>query len=343
MIIKDISIYPVCYEMLNVLESSTILHKNRDSWIIKITDIDGYIGYGEASPLPDFNDETFEESGYALEGFKLAFKGINDNMALDELMILIQAHTLNSPSANFAIDTAINDILAQQKNCSLNKYLNFQALSEININGIYGLTNLDNYNTIKIKCGFRNLYDEIEILKKLSDKYNSSVNFIIDLNQAYDLPKAIRFFKEIEQFNIKYIEQPINKSNFEDLIELRFHTDINIALDESINDFDSINRMIDINCGDIFIIKPQSIGGFSTIKKAVDLINGANKIPVITSSLEGLIGRLSTMHLCSANLISSPCGLAMESIYANETIVFPKIDKGILSIPNQVGLGYQKD
>lgn len=343
MIIRDILVYPICYEMFTALESSANLHQNRDSWIIEITDIDGYVGYGEASPLSNFNDETFEESGYALEGFKLALKGINDNIALDEMMILIKAHTLNTPSAHFAIDTAIHDILAQQKKCSLNKYLNFQALSEVNINGIYGLTNLANYNTIKIKCGFRNLYDEIEILKKLSDKYNSSVNFIIDLNQAYDLPKAIRFFKEVAQFNIKYIEQPINKHNFEDLIELRFHTDINIALDESIDNFDSINKMIDINCGDIFIIKPQSIGSFSTIKKAVDLINDANKTPVITSSLEGLIGRLSTMHLCAANLISSPCGLAMESIYKNETMIFPKIDKGILSIPNQIGLGYQKD
>ena len=277
MIIKEISIYPVCYEMLNVLESSTILHKNRDSWIIKITDIDGYIGYGEASPLPDFNDETFEESGYALEGFKLAFKGTNDNMALDELMILIKAHTLNSPSANFAIDTAINDILAQQKNCSLNKYLNFQALSEININGIYGLTNLDNYNTIKIKCGFRNLYDEVQLLSQLSNKYDSSISFILDLNQAYDLPKAIRFFKEMERFNIEYIEQPIDKNNFTDLIELQFHSNIPIALDESINSINSLHHLLEINCGDVFIIKPQSMGSFSKIEKG-DAIDNADNV-----------------------------------------------------------------
>ena len=343
MIIKDISVYPACYKMFNILESSSKLHQDRDSWIIKITDIDGYVGYGEASPLPKFNDETFEESGYALEGFKLALKEVNDSIALDEMMILIRVHTLSTPSANFAIDTAIYDILSQKENLSLNKYLNLQALSEININGIYGLTNLDNYNTIKIKCGFRNLYDEVELLKKVSDKYNSSINFIIDLNQAYDLPKAIRFFKEVEQFNIKYIEQPINKSDFKDLIELRFHSDIPIALDESINNLDSIYQALDTNCGDIFIVKPQSIGSFSNVKKAIDLINDANKVPVITSSLEGLIGRLSTMHLCSANLIHYPCGLAMESIYKNETNIFPKIKQGVLSMPGQIGLGYQKD
>ena len=154
MIIKDISVYPVCYNIIRRLKSFSMIHKDRDSWIIKITDENGYIGYGEASPLPNFNEETFEASGYALEGFKLAIEGIDDDIDLDEIMILIKAHTLNIPSANFAIETAVSDILSQKENLPLNKYLNSEALSKVLVNGVYELTNLKNYNVIKIKCGF---------------------------------------------------------------------------------------------------------------------------------------------------------------------------------------------
>ena len=45
----------------------------------------------------------------------------------------------------------------------------------------------------------------------------------------------------MDRFNIEYIEQPIKKNNFEDLLELRFHSDIPIALDESIDSVQSIN------------------------------------------------------------------------------------------------------
>jgi len=257
-------------------------------------------------------------------------------------MILTKAHTLDVPSANFAIETALYDILSQKKQLPLCKFLNSEALSKVSVNGVYQLTNLKNYSVIKVKCGFRNLYNEIELLTELSEKYDDSVRFIIDLNQAYDLPKSIRFFKEMDQFNIEYIEQPIEKNNFEDLLELSFHSDIPIALDESIDSIESINHALAINCGDIFIIKPQSIGSFSEIKKAVQLVKSANKIPIITSSLEGIIGRLSTMHLSSSNLIIDNCGLLMEPIYHGEESIIPKINNGILDIPNNIGLGYCK-
>tara|TARA_B100000700_G_scaffold181335_1_gene200037 strand:- start:36 stop:1085 length:1050 start_codon:yes stop_codon:yes gene_type:complete len=340
MIIKDISVFPVSYNMLNQLTTSGLTHKNRDSWIIKITDIDDYIGYGEASPLLHLNDETFESSGYSLEGFKLACSGIEDDIDLEEIMILIKAHTFNNPSASFAIETAIYDILSQRIDLPLSKYLNKNALSKIIVNGIYGLTDLHNYKTIKVKCGFRNLYDEIQLLDELSNRFKG-VDFIIDLNEAYDLPKAIRFFKEVEKFNIKYIEQPICRTNLDDLIELRFHSSIPIALDESINGIESLNNALDINCGDVFVIKPQLFGSFSNIKKAIQLINSAKKIPVITSSLEGIVGRLSTMHLCSSSIIQQACGVALEPIYNEEINSMPLInnDLGVYQIPQKIGLG----
>tara|TARA_B110000014_G_scaffold214486_1_gene167713 strand:+ start:2253 stop:3278 length:1026 start_codon:yes stop_codon:yes gene_type:complete len=341
MIIKDLSISPISQKFIKDLKTFNFIHSDRDSWIIKITTQEGYVGYGEASPIPNFNDETFEASGYALEGFKLALKGVH-NIEIDEMMILTKAHTLEAPSANFAIETALYDILSQKKKLPLCKFLNSKALSKISVNGVYQLTDLNNYSVIKVKCGFRNLYDEIELLAELSEKYGDSVRFIIDLNQAYDLPKAIRFFKEMARFNIEYIEQPIKKNNFEDLLELRFHSDIPIALDESIDSVQSINNALSINCGDIFIIKPQSIGSFSEIKKAVQLVKSANKIPIITSSLEGIIGRLSAMHLSSSNLIMDNCGLLMEPIYKGEENIIPKINNGILDIPNNIGLGYCK-
>lgn len=341
MIIKNISISSISHKFITTLQTSNFTHYNRDSWIIKITTTDGLIGYGEASPIPIFNDETFDTTGYALEGFKLALNEECD-IEIDEMMILIKAHTLEVPSASFAIETAIYDILSQKKQLPLCKYLNSEALSQLSVNGLYQLTDIDNYSTIKVKCGFRNLYDEIELLDKLSIKHGNNTKFIIDLNQAYDLPKAIRFFKEMDRFNIGYIEQPIEKNNLEDLLELSFHTNIPIALDESINSLQSINDALSINCGDIFIIKPQSMGSFSEIKKAVELVKNADKIPVITSSLEGLIGRLSAMHIASANIITNNCGLLMEPIYKGEEAIAPTIKSGILDIPNKIGLGYYK-
>ena len=341
MIIKNISISPHQYEILHYLETSSISHQKRDSWIIKITDYNGLVGVGEASPLPNINHETFNESGYALEGFRLAINGITDNIDDNEMMILVKAHTMHTPSAAFAIHTAIYDILSKQNKISLSKYLNAKSFSKLKINGIEGLTQSTNYTTIKVKCGFRNLYDEIEFLDTLSNKYNSKVKFIIDLNQAYDLSKAIRFLKEIEQFNIEYVEQPLHKDNIEDAAELRFHSDIPLALDESIHNIDTINYALDHNAADVFIIKPQVIGSFSVIEKAINIVRNAGKKVTLTSSLEGSIGRYSTMHLASLNKIDMCCGVAIEKIYIHEKHTFPNINSGVIEIPKTAGLGIE--
>ena len=57
MIFKEISIFHKNYNMINEF-SSSINHTSRDSWIIQIIDSDNIIGYGEASPIHGFNDES---------------------------------------------------------------------------------------------------------------------------------------------------------------------------------------------------------------------------------------------------------------------------------------------
>lgn len=338
MIIQNIDIKHVEFDMVNNLDTFGIKHNKRDSWIIKITEKDGTIGYGEASPLAGFNNETFDQAGYALEGFKFAVNNLNEDLDLEEILILANVHSLDTPCSTFAINSAIYDIESQHKNLPLNMYLNSNALSSIKVNGVYGLTKNYGYKTIKVKCGLRNLYDEIELLEKLTEKYKNEVSFILDLNQAYDLPKAIRFFKEVEKFNIDYIEQPINKDNLEDYIELGFHSDIPIALDESITTIDSLKLQMDNNIGRFFIIKPQSLGSFKNISEAINIIKNENKTAILSSSLEGLIGRCCTMHLASAHRIDKPCGLALEPIYTIEQDL-NLIKKGELVVPNTPGIG----
>ena len=56
---------------------------------------------------------------------------------------------------------------------------------------------------------------------------------------------------------------------------------------------------------------------------------------MISSSLEGSIGRFSTMHLVAANNITNTCGLALEKIYEHENHIFPNISNGLFKISNK--------
>ena len=210
MIIKEIKIYSKTHFIKTNLLTASYNHANRDSWIIEITNSNHITGYGEASPVPNFNNETYEQVGYSLEGFKLALKDIKE-IDVEEIFIMAKVHSFEVPSACFAIETAIYDILAKESKLPLNLYLNDNAHSKILVNGIYMLSDYKKYNIMKVKCGFRNLYDEIELLETLTEKYGESMKFILDLNESYDLPKAIRFSRKLLDLILNILNSQLSK------------------------------------------------------------------------------------------------------------------------------------
>ena len=76
-----------------------------------------------------------------------------------------------------------------------------------------------------------------------------------------DLNRSIRFCKMLEGKPIDYIEQTIESKHLEDIQELAFHTEILIAVDESVTDIDSVHRFLEYQCADVFVLKPMTIGG----------------------------------------------------------------------------------
>ena len=81
-------------------------------------------------------------------------------------------------------------------------------------------------------------------MEALTHSYGTDISFRLDANGVFDLPQAIRFCKEMEKFNIDYIEQPLAADELIDLAELRYHTEIPIAVDESITNLESAEKIV---------------------------------------------------------------------------------------------------
>ena len=333
--IDQFEIYPYSIPFIRAIETSGKKHISRNGVWIKIKSKNNF-GWGDAAPLTGFSRENLQEVHYALEGFHQAI--IDDNYDIEELFTLIKIHTEDCPSAQFGLETALYDLLSKYSNKALAYYLNDNALNKILLNGIAGIHSpKDRYGIMKVKVGFRNLFDEIEIMKDYTQTFGKETKFRLDANGAFDLTRAIRFCKEMEQFNIDYIEQPIDKGNLQDMAELRYHTEIPIAIDEGLIDKVSAINAISEQSADVFIIKPMVSGGFIECAEIVKLADKEKIRTIITSSLESIIGRASCMHLAAANNINEHCGLS-NGFLLNENDPFENCD-GSINISNHLGIG----
>jgi len=321
------------------LKTAHKVYSYREGLIVKI-EHNKVIGYGEAAPLPGFSPESIKESAYAIEGFNCVLEG--ENLSPEDLLDEINLHLGDSPAAHFGIETALLDLLSREKNIPLSEYLNPNFQSRIEVNGIAGLHSVDDqFVSIKVKVGFRNLWEEIDNLEKLTIEFGETIKFRLDVNGAFDLPRAIRFCKEVEKFNIDYIEQPLPPDQLEDISELRNHTRIPIAVDESLTNLASAEQLIEAQSADVFIIKPTISGGFSNCKDIIGLAR-ENKIrPVITSALETAVGISACLHMAAANEINDPCGLTTGDLFEADLSTHIGIKGGAIEIGQAPGLGIE--
>ena len=165
------------------------------------------------------------------------------------------------------------------------------------------------------------------------------LNYVSGVHPKFDLAKAIRFCKSMERFNIDYIEQPIASDNLEDLSELRFHTEIKIAVDESLTNLDSAYKLIENQSADIFVIKPMTIGQYLEVNEIIKIAKQDNIECVITNMLDSSVNRMACIHIALSNNINRECGISGDNLFDSDIGITPKIINGKLSLPNCSGLG----
>ena len=340
--ILKIESYPYELKFKGSFKTAKSNYEYRNGFIIKVF-IDDLIGLGEVAPLSDFHDESLLECSYTLEAINQSISNIED-ITSDELFDIFTLHSKGKSSLLFGLQTALLDILSQKSEVPLNKYLNNDCLDIINLNGVHTIHAPDkNFNIVKVKLGYNNIHDDIERMSKISSSYSSNIQFRIDVNGQLDLTKAIRFCKSMEQFNIEYIEQPLAPQKLEDLSELRMHTKIPIAVDESLTNVESAKQIINLQAADVFIIKPMMIGDYYEVNDIINLAHDNDVRCIITNMLDGAINRMACIHIASANNIHHACGLSMDNLFESDFYKTPEIINGQILVPKNEGLGLTND
>ena len=333
MIINDIKIDHYKEKLSCSLNNSKASYKEKEYFIIQIHS-DDYIGLGEVSPLNFFSKETVNDVKWALESLKEAIS-FNSLFDIDEIVNMFAVFCKDVPSLNFALDTAIYDILSQRKNIPLAKLFSSNCANQIKFSSI--LNQHKSINTIKMKIGL-DIVSEIETLKSISN--NNDLSLRLDANQFFDLETLNMFLKQINNANIQYIEEPFKSPTIEMYQNLKSNHNIKVAIDESIYCNDDYRNWVRNDLIDYAVIKPSIYGSFASFFELVDFFNKYNVDIVLSSSLESSIGNMATIHLASILNNSLSHGLNIFSFFDNHRIS-PLYDKNseFVKIVECKGLG----
>lgn len=342
--------------------------------IVKLTDDDGRVGWGEAPALKDWGGEFgryFGESALIIRPVIDAYLApaaigveLGDIIGLHAKM---DAAIRGYPYAKAALEFAVYDLTGRWLNVPVHTLLGGQARTHVPVTHSIGLIPIEEaeaevakvaaegIKTIKIKIGVDPARD-VAIVKAIRAVVGDSVELCVDANEGYRTPgEAIATIRQMEPCRLKYVEQPV--MGIERIAEVARAIDIPVMADESAwNAHDAI-QIIEQRAAQIISIYTTKPGGLFKAMEVAAVCRAAGIICNVNGSVEVGVGNLANIQLAAAAPsvelscvvpVSTPAewqkGQVGGIYYKDDLIKEPmKLVDGAIEVPSGPGMGIDVD
>ncbi len=295
---------------------------NKETWFI-ILEENGKKGIGECGFFKGLSVDSFLD-------YEKKLKWVVANIHLG-LEILLE-ELIHFPSIQFGLEQAFLS-LNSEDSFSLfpSNFINNNA--SIPINGLIWMGDEDfmlkqieeklkeGFNCIKLKIGAIDFSKELKLLESIRKKFTpKEIELRVDANGAFTIDEALTKLKQLAQFKIHSIEQPIKQGNILDMKDLCNTTPLPIALDEELIGVFTIaekEKLLQTIKPQYIILKPSLVGGF---KGSLEWITLAEKYNVgwwVTSALESNIGLNAIAQWTYTLSNKMPQGLGTGALFTN--------------------------
>lgn len=294
----------------------------KETWFI-VLEKDGKKGIGECGILrglsADDRDDYEEKLKWTCENIHLGETALWESL-------------LEFPSIQFGVEMAFLSLKSE------NPYLLFPSyftnnVKSITINGLVWMGEAsfmkhqieeklaDGFSCIKLKIGAIDFQKELELLHFIRSHFSArQIEIRVDANGAFSLNEALDKLKQLSQFELHSIEQPIKNGHIEAMKKLCKTTPFPIALDEEligVFSFEEKEKLLQKINPQYIILKPSFIGGFRGTQEWITLADKYNIGWWITSALESNIGLNAIAQWTFLQNSKMPQGLGTGALYTN--------------------------
>ncbi|MCY7385417.1 MAG: o-succinylbenzoate synthase [Microcoleus sp. CAN_BIN18] len=285
------------------LQTSHGIWDIREGIILRLTDENGQIGWGEIAPLSWFGSESFDQ---ALDFFHQLPANISSEM--------IFAISAELPACQFGFESAwenlteaVGNALRQDKIpknlCSGLLPAGETALSALQMLWLQG------FRTFKWKIGVAAIEEELKVFQRLIKEMDDLADrqkplLRLDANGGLNYSQAETWLKTCDNIleipdssvRVEFLEQPLPVPQFDEMLALSAVYKTAIALDESVANLDRIQECYNQGWRGIFVIKPAICGSPSQLRK---FCQTHNIDAVFSSVFETQIGRQAALNLAT--------------------------------------------
>ena len=329
--------FPYELELTHTFTVATFSRKTTPTVQVLI-DYEGYTGHGEAS-LPPY-------LGYNTEGTmaflrKVDLSQFSSPFLLEDILTYVDRVAPGETPAKAAIDIALHDLIGQLCGRPLYELLGLDPAKTPSTSYTIGIDTpeivrqktlecAERFNVLKVKVGYKGDEEMIRTIREITN-----LPLVVDANQGWtDRQEALDKLHWLHEQGVQMAEQPMPKTQLDDIAWLTQHSPVPIYADES------IQRMADL---------PKIKGAFhginiklmksTGIREALKMMAWAR-----TEGMDLMLGCMTeTSCAVTAAASLSPlvdfADLDGNLLISNDLYDGIGLEKGRLILPNRPGLG----
>lgn len=115
---------------------------------------------------------------------------------------------------------------------------------------------------LKIRFGRASLSADFEVLAAVRSAVGDSLEIMVDCNQGWRMPwdiqaswtyeKALDVARELERFDVYWMEEPLHRGDYDSMAKLRANTSLRIAGGEMTREYHEFRTLLERECLDIY-------------------------------------------------------------------------------------------
>jgi L-Ala-D/L-Glu epimerase len=273
--LKKLDVWRLKLSFQSPIKHNLATHEGSDNIVLKVTTDAGVTGFGEGVPRAFVTGEVLDDSLSFLHkvlGPIVLTMDFTSPQALIPALADLYGHpqARRHPAAFCALETALLDAAGRTWNVplvdligpKLRKSLEYSAVIPMvppeHMRRLLHLIKMNHMRFIKLKVGTDS---DLETLRLARELLGSEVDIRVDANSAWTPSEAIERLREMQPYHISAVEQPVAKTDFEGLKQVREAVDIPVIADESLCTEEDARRLIDLKACQVFNIRLSKCGG----------------------------------------------------------------------------------
>ena len=361
--IESIEVFPVRLPMKAVLTlprgPSRTLDEGKRVALVKLTDRDGNVGWGEAGPSRRWSAETLESCVTSIRHYlapALIGHDVFDIAGAHAKMNQELATGLDpgQPIAKCAVDLALHDLIGKRLGISLQSWLGAKRADSVRLARLVSASTPDEaaaitrsalaegYTGFKVKVGHHKTLDA-DIVRAVVEAADGAYVWA-DANQGCTLDEALALARHFERLGITLFEQPVSMGDIYAMKKLVASTHLIIALDEAAIGLPFVVELLRREAVEGLAIKVSKVGGIFYARQMCDLARNAGLTLIGSGLMDAPIGFAASVHLFAAYGIDLPVDLNGPQFIAEDYLREPlPIERQVARVPAGPGLGVVVD